>query len=131
MEDEEYVSPGYPRKQMIKTAIWRPAADVFETIEAYVIKMDLPGLSHGEVVVEAQGNELVIVGHSAPDPERELAKYHLLERGHGQFARKIILPDGLNIDQARANLVKGVLTVVLPKKEQELPALRIELHVID
>jgi HSP20 family protein len=43
------------------------------------------------------------------------------ERGYGQFSRTLTLPFRLSPDSVKASLQKGVLTLRLPRAEQDKP----------
>jgi HSP20 family molecular chaperone IbpA len=42
-------------------------------------------------------------------------QYHQVERGHGEFARSLALPAGVDVDNISADLRDGVLTITVPK----------------
>ena len=50
--------------------------------------------------------------HSHPDK-----KYFYQECYWGPFSRKVILPENIDIDNADAQMDKGVLTIKIPKNE--------------
>jgi len=45
---------------------WTPLADVVETSEAYLVELELPGLCRDDVMIQAQGDELVVRGERRP-----------------------------------------------------------------
>jgi HSP20 family protein len=98
---------------------WRPAADVEETAEAYVVKLDLPGVKREDVAVELSGGELAITGEV-----KERARVGLLRtrtRLVGRFDYRVSLPADVQDDQAHASPSDGVLTVRIPKSEKARP----------
>ncbi len=48
-------------------------------------------------------------------------KYHLRERWYGSFTRSVSLPANIQGDAIQANYQDGVLTLTLPKTEEEKP----------
>jgi len=44
------------------TLVWSPLADVSETDDAYVVELDLPGVSRDDVTVDLTGSRLAITG---------------------------------------------------------------------
>ena len=61
---------------------WVPAADLHESDDAYLVAIEVPGLTRENIRIECRGNDLTVSGESAGDcPQR----YHQLERGHGAF----------------------------------------------
>lgn len=92
-----------------------PPLDVYESDDALVIKIDVPGVDAAEVRVLMRGAAVVIVGAKAPRRSRGDASYHLVERGFGRFARIVRLATPCDARQARAILAAGELSVTLPK----------------
>ena len=59
---------------------------------------------------------LIVAGEKAPAPVPADSDFHFLERGFGRFARAVRLTGAFEIGQARAVLLAGELTIVLPKR---------------
>ena len=104
---------------------WTPAADVLETREAFVIFVELPGVTHEAVAVEIKTRTLWVYGER-PHEGAEGA-YHSLERPHGPFARRFTLPKGVDRAGARAVFKNGVLEITLPKERPENRCRRIPI----
>ena len=89
-----------------------------ETPEAHVFKVDLPGLKKEEVKVEIEeGRILQISGERSKEQEEKNDKWHRVERSSGKFLRKFRLPENAKVDQVKAGMENGVLTVTVPKEE--------------
>ena len=114
-----------------RSRLWQPTADAYETDGAFVVQMELPGLARENVVLETRGREVWIYGQRCFEKEVGAA-YHLLERFHGPFARKFILPEGVEGGEARAVLVNGLLTVTVDRPHPaDAPKRRISIHVVE
>ncbi|CBI31570.3 unnamed protein product, partial [Vitis vinifera] len=74
-----------------------------ETPEAHVFKADLPGLKK-----EEEKND----------------KWHRVERSSGKFLRRFRLPENAKMDQVKATMENGVLTVRVPKEEVKKPEVK-------
>ncbi|EPR43104.1 heat shock protein Hsp20 [Desulfovibrio sp. X2] len=96
--------------------VWRPRADVFETVEAVTLLIDLPGLSLPDVVLEVKGRDLWLHGERRLEKDVQEPVYHTLERSYGPFARRFVLPKGLDPAGIRAVLRNGLLTITVPRK---------------
>ncbi|KAK1601761.1 hypothetical protein QYE76_037728 [Lolium multiflorum] len=93
-----------------------------ETPEAHVFKADVPGLKKEEVKVEVQdGNVLQISGERSKDQEEKTDTWHRVERSSGKFMRRFRLPANAKVDQVKAAMENGVLTVTVPKEEAKKP----------
>nr|ACG32769.1 16.9 kDa class I heat shock protein 1 [Zea mays] len=96
-----------------------------ETPEAHVFKADLPGIKKEEVKVEVEdGNVLVISGKRSREEEDKNDKWHRVERSSGQFMRRFRLPENAKVDEVKAGLENGVLTVTVPKTEVKKPEVK-------
>ncbi|XP_021769094.1 18.3 kDa class I heat shock protein-like [Chenopodium quinoa] len=96
-----------------------------ETQEAHVFKADLPGVKKEEVKVEVEdGNVLRISGQRAREKEEKNDTWHRVERSSGKFMRKFRLPDNAKVDNVKAAMENGVLTVTVPKVEAPKPEVK-------
>lgn len=105
----------------------RPAAGVFplinltETKESYIVRAELPGVRTEELDIQATANSLSLAGErKIPDEDRG-TRYHRRERESGRFSRVLSLPGEINPDKVEANLVNGILTIVVPKAKAAKP----------
>jgi HSP20 family protein len=100
---------------------WRPAVDVYEENEAYVIKAELPGVDKKDISVDLKGRTLVITGERAAESEVKQGHYHRRERTFGKFQRAFRLPEALDADKITADFKDGVLRITVPKREEVKP----------
>jgi HSP20 family protein len=100
---------------------WVPAMDLVETKEAFVLTADLPGLSESDVSIEVEDNVLTVSGERKSEHEDRTAGYYRVERSYGSFRRTLTLPEGVDPEAVKATFDKGVLTVTVPKPEQQAP----------
>jgi HSP20 family protein len=62
---------------------------------------------------------LTLKGEKEEEREESTATSYHAERSYGSFHRVIPLPAAIRSSEAKATFKKGVLTVVLPKIEEE------------
>ncbi|CAM8878914.1 unnamed protein product [Rhodiola kirilowii] len=90
--------------------------DIREEGNAYVFVIDMPGVKSGEIKVQVEDeNVLLIAGERKREEEEEGVKYLKMERRVGKFMRKFQLPDNANVDKISAVCKDGVLTVTVEK----------------
>ncbi|KAL3750793.1 hypothetical protein ACJRO7_011736 [Eucalyptus globulus] len=96
-----------------------------ETPEAHVFKADVPGLKREEVKVEVEeGRILQISGERSKEKEEKNDKWHRVERSSGKFLRRFRLPENAKMDQIKASMENGVLTVTVPKEDEKKPEVK-------
>jgi HSP20 family protein len=94
--------------------------DVLRTGEAFVCRFDLPGIDADSLEVSAENNTLTVrAERHRHDPED--STYLVSERPSGVYSRQLVLGDGLNVEQIRADYSDGVLTLTIPVAEQAKP----------
>ncbi|KAI3458634.1 hypothetical protein Pfo_015297 [Paulownia fortunei] len=107
------------------SAVANTRIDWRETPEAHVFKADLPGLKKEEVKVEVEdGRILQISGERSKEQEEKTDTWHRVERSSGKFLRRFRLPENAKMDQVKATMDNGVLTVVVPKAEEKKPEVK-------
>ncbi|GER26194.1 17.3 kDa class I heat shock protein [Striga asiatica] len=107
------------------SAVANARIDWKETPEAHVFKVDVPGLKKEEVKVEVEdGSILQISGERSKEQEEKNDKWHRVERSSGKFIRRFRLPENAKLDQVKAAMENGVLTVSVPKEEVKKPEVK-------
>ncbi|CAA2974309.1 kDa heat shock, peroxisomal [Olea europaea subsp. europaea] len=110
-------SPTFYRASPGSTAL----LDWIESPQAHIFKINVPGYGREDVKVQVEdGNVLVIKAEEGK--EESLGKdkdvvWHVAERKleRENFSREIELPENVKVDQIKAQVENGVLTVVVPK----------------
>lgn len=93
-----------------------PRLDFVETPVAYLLVYDLPGLARGDISVTTEGDEVVVSGERTRPDFGEGVSVRRSERPHGAFRRATRVPADVRLDEIRAKLEDGVLTVTLPRR---------------
>jgi HSP20 family protein len=97
---------------------WAPAIDVIDEPTQYVVTAEVPGLSVEEIEVTFDEGELVLKGHKiAGRTADEGISFVRRERRYGNFSRRVSIPERINAEAISARCTKGVLEIILPKKE--------------
>ena len=109
------------RTSQADLATWAPAADIYETENELIAKLDLPGVQENAVDIHVENNTLTIRGERQFEKEVTEDSYLRIERAYGTFTRSFSLPNIVKVDSIRANLQSGVLTIRMPKREEAKP----------
>ena len=103
-----------------------PLADVEETDDAYLVEIELPGVDKDDIEVELTGQQLAVTGERK---ERERAGIlRRRTRTVGRFRYEVVLPGATDDEGVTASMDQGVLSVRVPKPEQDRPR-RIQVRV--
>ncbi len=117
---DEYFGAGRRGLQPLEEA-WLPAVDVSESEDKITVKAEIPGLEAKDIDISMSGDTLTIKGEKKTETEEKEENYHVVERSYGSFRRAMKLPALVDADRVEATYKNGVLTVVLPKKEEVKP----------
>jgi HSP20 family protein len=101
--------------------VFSPDFDIEETEDRYLFRGDLPGLADSDIDISVTGNRLTINGKRESERKSEGANYYCAERSYGNFSRSFTLPIGTDMDNIKADLKNGVLTVAVPKTAEAQP----------
>ena len=96
-----------------------PPVDITETDKEIKISAELPGMDEDNITVEIDNSAVTICGEKTEEKEDKSRKWHVREQSYGSFQRVIPLPVAVDGGKAKAKFKKGVLTVTLPKLEDE------------
>jgi len=105
-----------PPEQRASAGECRPALDVFETDETVEIVMDVSGVPQAALRVVFRAGMVLIAGEKAPPIGAAPQTFHVVEREFGRFARGVRINGAFDLEQGRAVIRNGELTVVLPKR---------------
>jgi HSP20 family protein len=98
-----------------------PTINLTENPESYYLRAELPGISAGDLDIQATGNKLSISGERKIPVEKGDVRYHRREREAGKFSRVINLPGDIDPEGVKASLADGILAVKVPKAEKAKP----------
>ncbi len=107
-------------QRMEQRPVYAPATDVFERDDAFVLVMDVPGVSEKDVDLQLEDDVLTIRARSA---SHEMKGYDLLygEYRASDYERSFTLSTDIDRDKVKASVKNGVLRVELPKAEKLKP----------
>jgi len=111
-EDEQTIQPGGVFDQDGELVV-----DVYETGSDFVVLAAIAGIQIKDIDISLEKDMMIIKGNRQIPCNDENRKYFYQECYWGPFSRKIVLPENINIDDADAQMDKGVLTIKIPKNE--------------
>lgn len=105
----------------------RPAADLVEREEAFFLYLDMPGVAREDLVVDIEGDEMIITAVTRMSSGAN-ERVHALEFGDVEYHAAFALSDMVDAERITAQLANGVLVVEMPRREAARPR-RIRVEV--
>ncbi len=97
----------------VRSSAWSPPTDVYETDDAYIVRVEVAGMRESEFEITLENGFLQISGNRPDITERRA--YQQMEIRFGRFSTAVGLPESVDTDASRAEYADGFLTITLPK----------------
>jgi HSP20 family protein len=102
--------------QAERELFWVPPAELAETDRDFRIRIATLGLDVKDLNVTALNNAIFVRGSAETKVESEAKGIRFSEFGSKSLFRRFELPSEIDVDKIAANLDKGMLTIIAPKK---------------
>ncbi len=122
--DDFFRDPFFAKVSSMTTPI---RADVRETETEYIVEAELPGVNKEDIVIDLHDDVLTLGVDIKQEKNEENDGYIYKERHRGSYRRSFNV---YNIDneKVKATYKNGILTVNLPKAEEEKKARKINIE---
>ena len=97
----------------VRAGVWSPPTDVYETKNAYVVRVEVAGMREEDFEITVEDNFIMVSGSRPDVPERRA--YQQMEIRFGKFETVAGIPGPVDLDASSADYSEGFLTVTLPK----------------
>jgi HSP20 family protein len=111
---------GHPTERGIERG-WRPAVDIDEEKDSYIVRAELPGLKQDDIKISVSSNTLTLKGERKTEHKEKREGYHCHERAYGEFYRTFQLPTEVDAEKIKAKHKDGILEIEIPKSERVKP----------
>ncbi len=95
-----------------------PAINIIEGKDNYRIEVASPGMKKEDFRIDLENDLLTISSEQKQENEEKNDKYMRREFSYSGFKRSFILPDSTDAEKIEASHNNGILTVVIPKREE-------------
>ncbi len=95
-----------------------PAVNIMENKNNFEVALAAPGLKKDDFKIDVDGNLLTISSEKEENKEEKDKKFTRKEYSYSCFSRTFTLPEDVLRDKIEARYENGVLTLVMPKKEE-------------
>jgi HSP20 family protein len=97
-----------------------PSVNVREDEKAYTLEVAAPGLEKEDFSVEVKDDQLIISAEKKVEREDQNDQYTRREFNFSSFQRVFTLPEGIEGEKIEAKYDRGLLQIVLSRKEMEV-----------
>ncbi|KAL6134328.1 hypothetical protein ACLB2K_066560 [Fragaria x ananassa] len=97
---------------------WSVSGRVKEQDDCYKLRFDMPGLTKEDVKISVHHGNLTIKGEHKEEEREETDDEFWSSRSYGYYNTSLVLPDDAKVDEIKASLKDGVLSVTVPKSEK-------------
>ena len=95
--------------------------NIVENEDNFTLTAEVPGVQEKDIHLEIADGRLTLKGQAEDTVEKEEPHYRMREFNRRSFERSFRIGEGIDQDHVSAKLNNGILTVVLPKKEEAKP----------
>ena len=96
-----------------------PAVNIREDDKNYVLDFAIPGFDKKDLKIDMNEDVLTISSEVKNESEENKDGYKRKEFSYSAFSRSFYIPENVDREKIGANYKDGVLTVSLPKQEEE------------
>ena len=96
-----------------------PAVNIREDDEKYSLELAVPGMDRKDLKIDINEDVLTISSESKHESEENRDGYKRKEFSYSSFCRSFYIPENVNKEKIEANYKDGILTVGLPKQEED------------
>lgn len=95
-----------------------PKVNIKETADDFMVEMAVPGLKKSDFNIDIDNQVLSISTEIKEENEQQEENYTRREFGYSSFKRSFTLPESVNEEKINATYNEGILSILLPKKEE-------------
>ena len=96
-----------------------PAVELHETTDAVTLKLEAPGIEAKDLDIQVTEESVLISGERKSETKSDEKGVIRSEFRYGKFQRVIPMPARIDNQHVKADYNHGVLTLTLPKAEEE------------
>ncbi|OWM78278.1 hypothetical protein CDL15_Pgr015097 [Punica granatum] len=97
---------------------WQLAGSVKEKDDHYKIRYEVPGLTKDDVKITVHDGVLSIRGEQKKEEEEEADDERWSAASYGYYNTSLVLPEDAKVDEIKAELKDGVLSITVPRTEK-------------
>ena len=95
-----------------------PAVNIKEDNNKFALELAAPGMKKNDFHINVEKDVLTISSERKEEKEEKKDNYARREFYYSSFNRSFNLPDTIDIENIKADYKNGILSIILPKKEE-------------
>jgi HSP20 family protein len=96
-----------------------PAVNIRENEKNFTLDLAIPGMDKKDLKIDINEDVLTISSETSNETEDNSDGYKRKEFSYSSFCRSFYLPENVNKEKIAASYKDGILSVELPKQEEE------------
>ena len=96
-----------------------PAVNIREDDKNYILDLAIPGIDKKDLKIDINEDVLTISSETKNESEESSDGYKRKEFSYSTFCRSFYVPENVTREKIEANYKDGILSVALPKMEEE------------
>jgi HSP20 family protein len=97
----------------------RPAVNIREDEKSYLLDLAVPGIDKKDLKIDINEDVLTVSSETKNESEENNEGFQRREFSYSSFCRSFYIPENVNRDKIDAKYKDGVLTIGLPKQEED------------
>lgn len=99
--------------------LWYPAADVYQTADGWLVKVELAGVAAEDIEIEIEGRTLYVAGTRRDRTCTKGVSYHQMEITYSRFEKTLSFPVAIEGASIEHNFDNGLLIIRLWRGEEQ------------
>ena len=106
-----------------------PAVNIREDEKKYFLELAIPGMDKKDLKIDINEDVLTISSENKSETEENRDGYKRKEFSYSSFCRSFYIPENVDREKIEANYKDGILSVELPKQEEEKNKITREIKI--
>jgi HSP20 family protein len=106
-----------------------PAVNIREDEKNFTLELAVPGIDKKDLKIDINEDIITISSEHKEEKEELHDDFKRREFSYSSFCRSFYLPENVNKEKIEANYKDGILTVELPKEEEEKAKISRQINI--
>lgn len=115
--------------RQVKSCVASPAVNIFEAEDLVRLELLVPGFEKDEITISQEKDQLIVKGE-VRESEKQEFRYSRVGFSKANFEKTFNLSQHLNKEAITAEFKNGILTIVLPKVEEEKQKIARKIEIV-